>query len=96
MFPPRPAEKSGIFNAVDNLLHNVLFPTPVSYTHLRDYYWGRYGNSQAWAQKDFDRRVDDYQQLYHAEVKHTELGPEVSSPHAISLPSATGRRLSSS
>ncbi len=25
----------------------------------RDYYWGRYGNSQAWAQKDFDRRVDD-------------------------------------
>ena len=40
----------------------------------RDYYWGRYGNSQAWAQKDFDRRVDDYQQLYHAAVKHTELG----------------------
>ena len=32
----------------------------------RDYYWGRYGTSQAWAQRDFDRRVDDYQQLYHA------------------------------
>ena len=42
----------------------------------RDYYWGRYGNNQAWAQKDFDRRVDDYQQLYHAAVRHTELGPE--------------------
>jgi hypothetical protein len=42
----------------------------------RDYYWGRYGTSQAWAQRDFDRRVDDYQQLYHAAVKHTELGPE--------------------
>ena len=42
----------------------------------RDYYWGRYGNSQAWAQRDFDRRVDDYQQFYHAAVKHTELGPE--------------------
>ncbi len=42
----------------------------------RDYYWGRYGNSQAWAQRDFDRRVDDYQQLYHAAVKNTELGPE--------------------
>lgn len=23
-----------------------------------------------------DRRVDDYQQFYHAAVKHTELGPE--------------------
>ena len=23
----------------------------------RDYYWGRYGTSQAWAQRDFDRRV---------------------------------------
>lgn len=42
----------------------------------RDYYWGRYGTSQAWAQRDFDRRVDDYQQLYHAAVKHTELGAE--------------------
>ena len=42
----------------------------------RDYYWGRYGTSQAWAQRDFDRRVDDYQHLYHAAVKHTELGPE--------------------
>lgn len=42
----------------------------------RDYYWGRYGTSQAWAQRDFDRRVDDYQQFYHAAVKHTELGPE--------------------
>ena len=42
----------------------------------RDYYWGRYGTSQAWAQRDFDRRVDDYQQLYHAAVKHTELGSE--------------------
>lgn len=42
----------------------------------RDYYWGHYGTSQAWAQRDFDRRVDDYQQLYHAAVKHTELGPE--------------------
>ena len=31
---------------------------------------------QAWAQRDFDRRVDDYQQLYHATVKHTELEPE--------------------
>ena len=41
-----------------------------------DYYWGRYGTSQAWAQRDFDRRVDDYQQLYHAAVKHTELEPE--------------------
>ena len=36
----------------------------------RDYYWGRYGTSQAWAQRDFDRRVDDYQQLYHAAVRH--------------------------
>ena len=45
-------------------------------TGHRDYYWGRYGTSQAWAQRDFDRRVDDYQQLYHAAVKHTELGPE--------------------
>ena len=42
----------------------------------RDYYWGRYGTSQAWAQRDFDRRVDDYQQLYHAAVKHTELSTE--------------------
>lgn len=42
----------------------------------RDYYWGRYGTSQAWAQRDFDRRVDDYQHLYHAAVKHTELEPE--------------------
>lgn len=42
----------------------------------RDYYWGRYGTSQAWAQRDFDRRVDDYQQFYHAAVRHTELGPE--------------------
>ena len=24
----------------------------------RDYYWGRYGTSQAWAQRDFDRPVD--------------------------------------
>ena len=39
----------------------------------RDYYWGRYGNSLEWAQKDFDRRVDDYQYLYHAAVKNTEL-----------------------
>ena len=31
----------------------------------RDYYWGRYGNSLEWAQRDFDRRVDDYQHLYH-------------------------------
>ncbi len=44
----------------------------------RDYYWGRYGTSQAWAQRDFDRRVDDYQQLYHA---------------AVSIPSWTGGRL---
>ena len=44
---------------------------------IRDsYYWGRYGTSQAWAQRDFDRRVDDYQHLYHAAVKHTELEPE--------------------
>ena len=42
----------------------------------RDYYWGRYGTSQAWAQRDCDRRMDDYQQFYHAAVKHTELGPE--------------------
>ena len=42
----------------------------------RDYYWGRYGNSLEWAQRDFDRRVDDYQYLYHAAVKNTELGPE--------------------
>ena len=35
-----------------------------------------YGTSQAWAQRDFDRRVDDYQQFHHAAVKHTELGPE--------------------
>lgn len=42
----------------------------------RDYYWGRYGTSQAWAQKDFDRRVDDYQQLYHAAARHTEPGLE--------------------
>ena len=42
----------------------------------RDYYWGRYGNSLEWAQRDFDRRVDDYQHLYHAAVKNTELGPE--------------------
>ena len=42
----------------------------------RDYYWGRYGNSQAWAQKDFDRRVDDYQQLYHAAARYTEPGLE--------------------
>ena len=53
----------------------------VSYTHLgekgqRDYYWGRYGNSLEWAQRDFDRRVDDYQYLYHAAVKNTELGPD--------------------
>ena len=39
----------------------------------RDYYWGRYGTSQAWAQRDFDRRVDDYQQLYHAAVSYTHL-----------------------
>lgn len=39
----------------------------------RDYYWGRYGTSQAWAQRDFDRRVDDYQQFYHAAVKHMVL-----------------------
>lgn len=39
----------------------------------RDYYWGRYGTSQAWAQRDFDRRVDDYQQFYHAAVKHMFL-----------------------
>ncbi len=42
----------------------------------RDYYWGRYGTVRRWAQRDFDRRVDDYQQFYHAAVKHTELGPE--------------------
>ena len=42
----------------------------------RDYYWGRYGNSSEWAQRDFDRRVDDYQHLYHAAVKNTELGPD--------------------
>ena len=42
----------------------------------RDYYWGRYGNSQAWAQKDFDRRVDDYQQLYYAAARYTEPGLE--------------------
>ena len=42
----------------------------------RDYYWGRYGNSLEWAQRDFDRRVDDYQYLYHAAVKNTELGPD--------------------
>ena len=42
----------------------------------RDYYWGRYGNSPEWAQRDFDRRVDDYQHLYHAAVKNTELGPD--------------------
>ena len=42
----------------------------------RDYYWGRYGNSLEWAQRDFDRRVDDYQHLYHAAVKNTELGPD--------------------
>ena len=41
-----------------------------------DYYWGRYGNSLEWAQRDFDRRVDDYQHLYHAAVKNTELGPD--------------------
>ena len=39
----------------------------------RDYYWGRYGTSQAWAQRDFDRRADDYQQLYHAAVSYTHL-----------------------
>ena len=38
----------------------------------RDYYWGRYGTSQAWAQRDFDRRVDDYQQLYQ-DRKSTRL-----------------------
>ena len=32
--------------------------------NLRDYATNKY------------RRVDDYQQLYHAAVKHTELGPE--------------------
>ena len=58
----------------------------------RDYYWGRYGTSQAWAQRDFDRRVDDYQQFYHAAVKHTELGPEgVYRYYSTRRPVADGR-----
>ncbi len=50
----------------------------------RDYYWGRYGTSRG--RRDFDRRVDDYQQLYHAAVKHTELGPEGVSYYSPSGP----------
>lgn len=57
----------------------------------RDYYWGRYGTSQAWAQRDFDRRVDDYQQLYHVAVKHTELEPEGRLP-LLFHPAARGHR----
>ena len=42
----------------------------------RDYYWGRYGTSQAWAQRDFDRRVDDYPVSYtHLDVSVRVIEP---------------------
>ena len=36
---------------------------------VRDYYWSHYHPDREWAEKDFARRVDDYQYLFKVEEK---------------------------
>lgn len=56
--------------------HNPAAPSPYvtwQFTEgkdgQRDYYWGHYGNSWAWAEKDFARRVDDYKDLQQTAIR---------------------------
>lgn len=35
---------------------------------VRDYYWGHYHTDREWAERDFSRRIDDYQLIVAAIV----------------------------
>ena len=71
-------EKSILFenNRGFSLGHNPAAPQPFvtwQFTEneggVRDYYWGHYHPDREWAEKDFARRVDDYQYLFKVEEK---------------------------
>lgn len=71
-------EKSILFenNRGFALGHNPAAPQPFvtwQFTEneggVRDYYWGHYHPDREWAEKDFARRVDDYQYLFKVEEK---------------------------
>jgi len=42
----------------------------------RDYYWGHYGNSREWAEKDFTRRVEDYKDLQQMTIRSISEQPK--------------------
>lgn len=63
--------------------HNPAAPSPYvtwQFTEgkdgQRDYYWGHYGNSRAWAEKDFARRVDDYKDLQQTTTRSISEQPK--------------------
>ena len=42
---------------------------------VRDYYWGHYHTDREWAERDFSRRIDDYQALFKVEEKEPGQEP---------------------
>lgn len=76
-------EKSVLFenNRGIALGHNPAAPEPFvtwQFTEneggVRDYYWGNYSSDREYSERDFARRVEDYQYLY--EVKEKTVGRE--------------------
>ena len=77
--------------------HNPVAPAPYvtwQFTEgkngQRDYYWGHYGNSRAWAEKDFAHRVADYKDLQQTAIRNisekpTEFYLYYSTQHPIDL-----------
>lgn len=63
--------------------HNPAAPSPYvtwQFTEgkdgQRDYYWGHYGNSREWAEKDFTRRVEDYKNLQQTTTRSISEQPK--------------------
>lgn len=63
--------------------HNPAAPSPYvtwQFTEgkdgQRDYYWGHYGNSREWAEKDFTRRVEDYKDLQQTAIRSISEQPK--------------------
>ena len=77
-------EKSVLFenNRGFALGHNPAAPQPYvtwqfteSEGGVRDYYWGHYHTDREWAERDFSRRIDDYQYLFKVEEKEPGQEP---------------------
>lgn len=63
--------------------HNPAAPSPYvtwQFTEGKDgqrnYYWGHYGNSRAWAEKDFARRMEDYKDLQQTTTRSISEQPK--------------------